>query len=430
MAFPSRGFRRTRERASGLLFAFGVDDLSTSLVTGQALSFDRDSSRTVIDSTGRLTTLTRDQVPWSCAYNATDAVWEPTLDCQRAATNLCLQSEDLGTTWAAIGTPTRTAAAKRCGDLVLDLIGDDAAGTLEGYSQVVTYTGNEGKGVLIHMAAGTSTSVVVRVRDVSAGANRLLATIAWASGVPTVTMTTGTAYTTVTLADGSYQFQFRTTTVTAANTNQIEIYPATTSALVTTNTGTVYVGGVQTQNQNYCNAYIKTTTGTVTTDDDLCTTTLTAVPLSTYTIYARVARPARAGAASILTYTNQIMMWGTGGGGSSVSLSVDPVNLTAYVTLLDAVPAAASVAAALPASGVFDVCAQLDGVLTAPRVRIDIGSGFGSYSSTVAAITAWNNATLAIGSQNGASSALDSGIRRLVIASGARTLAEMRGLAV
>jgi hypothetical protein len=114
----------------------------------------------------------------------------------------------------------------------LDLLGDDSATVLEGYSQTITFTGNALKAVSLVLAAGTSTSTVVRLRDTTAGTNRLLATITWAAGVPTVTMTTGEkAGEPVALASGGYRVGFQTTSVTAANTHLLQIYPATTAAL-------------------------------------------------------------------------------------------------------------------------------------------------------------------------------------------------------
>lgn len=426
MLFPSRGFRRTRERASGLLFAFGVDDLSTSLVTGQTITPTRASARTVFDSQGRVITLAHSQFPWSSVYNATEAAWEPTLDVQPATTNLCLQSENFGTTWAAIGTPTRSAAAKACGDVALDLIGDDAAGTLEGYSQVVTYTGNAVKALSLFMAAGTSTGCVVRLRDTTGAANRLLATITWASGVPTVTMTTGTHLGTTTCADGTYQFLFQATSVTAANTNQIEIYPATTSALVTTNTGTVYVGGVQTQNAAGPYAYVKTTTATVTTNADVVTAGLNWSPQD-FTVYARVHR------VPWLSATGSIVAGIAGGNNTGARWAVTLISGTTpqlWATLHDGTTGGTQTAN-LTSGEVLDFAIKYTNVRTGGTVYLDVGSGYGAGVSGPAGITAWTGATMALGAIDAiGNSPLTGGLRRLIIAPGARTLSQMRGLAV
>lgn len=426
--FPSRGFRRTRERASGLLFALGVDDLNPDLPSGQTLSLTRATGRTVLDATGRVASLAHSQMPWSMAYNSTESVWEPVLDVGNTTTNLCLQSENFGTTWAAVGTPTRTAAAATCGDLSLDLIGDDASGTLEGYTQTVGFSGNAVKAVSLFLKAGTSTSTVVRVRDTTASANRLLATIAWASGVPTVTMTTGTCYNTVACANGAYRLLFQTTTATAANTNKLEVYPATTSALATTNTGTVYAGGAQCENAFWCHAYAKTTTATVTVNQDQPTTGVNWAPQD-FTLYARLQRPLWADLSG--TIDNAYIAGCYGGAGAGFFVNYIGSARTVQAQLIDDTDTGVTASASIPATDFFDFAAKFSNVGTAGVVRIDVGSGYGTASATGGACAStWSASTMQIGHFNSVSYALDAGLRRLLIASGARTLAEMRGLAV
>lgn len=424
--FPTRAFRRTRERASGLLFAFGVDDLSTTLPTGQSLSLTRATGRTVVDSTGRVATIVHSQYPWSSVYNSTEAVWEPTLDVQPATTNLCLRSEDFGTTWTAIGTPTRTAAAKAIGQVSLDLIGDDAAGTLEGYSQVVGFTGNAVKAVSLYLAAGTSTSTIVRLRDTTASANRLLATIAWSAGVPTVTMTTGTNIGTIAMANGGYRFQFQTTSATAANTNQIEVYPASTSALAVANTGTVYAGGVQLQNAVAPGPYNKTTSATVTSNRDLLTASIT-LPLSDFTVYMRLARPAWAGLTT--GWPGDQWLFGPAYATTygSWALYFDPIGQNMRSAIVQG--GSGNVASqAIPATPFMDICAQFTTITSTPKTRLDVGGGFSAYSSPVGAISQWENTTTYLGGD--ATDAPGAQIRKAIIAPGLRTLAEMRGMNV
>lgn len=431
-AFPSRGFRRTRERASGLLFAFGVDDLSTTLPTGQTLALTRASTRTVLDSLGRVTTIGHSQMPWSSAYNSTEGVWEPTLDTGDERTNLCLQSENFGTTWSAIGTPTRTAAAARCGDLSLDLIGDDAAGTLEGYSQVVTFTASAVKATSLFMKAGTSTSTVIRLRDTTASANRLLAVVTWASGVPTVTMTTGTNCGTVACYGGVYRFLFRATTVTPGNTNQLEVYPASTSALAVANTGTVYAGGVQCENWDYPRAYVKTTTATVTHNKDHLQCTFGFAPQD-MTIYGRLAA---AQWRNVTPSTQSIVFVQVSTAGNGLIYVNRPASSASLrAGILDGAAASQTADQTLPSTDVYDFCAQFADLTTAPKCRLDIGSGFGAYSSTGTGFSVFGDTTMLIGTPStattGASATgMNSGLRKLIIAPGARTLAEMRGINV
>lgn len=426
--YPTRGFRRTRERASGLLFAFGVDDLSSTLATGQTLTLTRAGGRTAFDSTGRLLSLVHSQMPWSAVYNSTDGTWEPTLDVANAKTNVLLQSENLGTTWVAISTPTRTAAAKKCGDLSLDLVNDTSAAALQGYSQAVTPSGGNGtKGVSLFMAAGTSTSTVIRVRDTTASANRLLATVTWASGVPTVTMTTGTNCGTVTCANGVYRFLFQTTTWTVANTTQVELYPATTSALAVANTGSCYFGGVQVESDTYPGGYVRTTTTSASSVVDDVTTSLNWTPQDC-TVYARVARPPWLSGTAPAGST-QFYIFSTANSGAAIDMYYTMSSNLLTAQLTDGTTPR-TVTASVPNAAMFDVCVQYQNVLTGGTVRMDTGSGFGSTSSATGAISAWGGSTLRIGAQSGAGTAWDSGIRKLIIAPGARTLAEMRGLNV
>lgn len=192
-----------------------------------------------------------------------------------AATNLCLQSENFGTTWVAVGTPTRSAAALRNGVVLLDLIGDDDGAGLEGYTQVVTYTADATKAFSLYFAQGTSTSTVFRIRDTTAAADRLLGAITWVNGFPTVTMTTGTLQGVDARGNGVFRLRVLSSAITAANVNQLECYPATDAALAVAATGTVYFGAVMTENAAVSAPYIATTTATVTVNkDDMAVTSL------------------------------------------------------------------------------------------------------------------------------------------------------------
>ena len=86
--FPSRGFRRTRERASGLLFALGVDDLSVTSVTGHVLTVARAGIQTMLDTAGRLMTTAYNQPPFGAQYNNAEAVYETGLMIVGARTNV------------------------------------------------------------------------------------------------------------------------------------------------------------------------------------------------------------------------------------------------------------------------------------------------------------------------------------------------------
>lgn len=215
-----------------------------------------------------------------------------------AGGNACLQSENFGTTWTAVGTPTRSAAAFQCGDAALDLIGDDDALALEGYTQPITFTGDAVKCVSMFIRRGTSASSVIRLRDTTAGADRLFGVVTWSLGAPVFAMTTGTAFTrqvcNTTGGVRVFRIYFLTSAVTAANVNQIEIYPATDAALSVVGTGDISVGGVQCANEALPTSYVRTTTAAVTRNADV-------MSLATGGWYN-----AAAGTVIATTYTNQL----------------------------------------------------------------------------------------------------------------------------
>ncbi len=423
--FPTRGFRRTREKASSYLLAFSADDASLELPTGQTLTYARSGTRTVFDSQGKVVTLSRDQLPWSAHYNATTGNREPVYQSDRGITNLVVRSEDYGNTWAAVGSPTRTAAAKTCGDVGLDLIGDDSAGALEGYTQTVGFTADAVKAVSVFISKGTSSSSVIRLRDTSAPANRLLATITWSGTAPSVAMTTGTHIASVVCADGVYRLLFQTTSVTAANTNSLEIYPATDNALAVSSTGTVYVGGAQAENYDYPRQYMKSVGSSGSTTGDELYATVAWLPRD-FTVYARLARPSWAGATTPSGFIGGIVsQWNASGGRWRLQYEGVSGTITAY---LNDGSTSVTATAAIPSTGFYDLCVQYTDVLTAGKVRVDVGAGFGSYSSTVTAISAWASSTLYLGQAQSGTENLDAGIRKLIVAPGAHTLSALRGI--
>lgn len=191
-------------------------------------------------------------------------------------TNLCQRGEDFATVWADVGTPTLSAGTTTLGALSLSTLGDDSAAALEGKTQTVTFTGNAVKAIAVYVKQGTSTSSVIRLRDNTAGADRLLAAITWSGTVPVVTMTTGTDLTGTPQQQGAtsgvYRLLFATTSVTAANANSLQLYPATTSALAVAGTGTIQIGGVQAEDATFPSSLIRTpASATVTRNADVLT---------------------------------------------------------------------------------------------------------------------------------------------------------------
>lgn len=191
-------------------------------------------------------------------------------DVLEGSENLVLQSENFGTTWGVDGTPVRNAADIIVGGIVLDSLADDSAVTLEGYKQTIAFTGNGVKTVSGHARQVTSTSTGVRLRDNSAGTDRLLGALTWSGGLPVLTMSVGTFLGYDTLGAGVFRIKLATSSVTAANANELGIYPASVVPLAGGSTGAVDIGGVQAENGAVPTPYAKTTTATVNTLTPTC----------------------------------------------------------------------------------------------------------------------------------------------------------------
>lgn len=202
------------------------------------------------------------------AMGATLTTCKGRLD-ETASTNLVLQSSNFGTTWTAVGTPTRTAAAKYCGDIALDLLGDDDGGATEQYNISVTFTGDAVKSMSAIVAQGSATTTCIGIRDDTAGVFRARANITWSSGAPVVTPVEGTQERPPeALGNGCYRVFLASTSVTAANSHTIRVYPASATGSSPSETGTIYIGGMQAENATTASSHIPTTTGTVTRNAD------------------------------------------------------------------------------------------------------------------------------------------------------------------
>lgn len=193
----------------------------------------------------------------------------PYFSLEEVRENVCLQSEDLSTTWIDINTPTLGTPHTASG-VSLDLLGDNDAGSVEGQQQIVGFTGDAVKAISVFAKEGLSPNALgsdVVLRDATAVVNRLRAVITWTDGVPTVVMATGSEVREPeALADGVYRFHFATTAVVAANTNAIQLYP--TNSGTASETGDVYIGGIQAEDALTPSSYVATTTVAVTRNAD------------------------------------------------------------------------------------------------------------------------------------------------------------------
>lgn len=266
-------------RRSRLAFDWNANDVSLKARGGQALTLTRatvNGIATASDASGAIRKTGHSEPRWTWQFDATTGQFVPGLVLERLRKNLVLQTESHATApWAAVGTPTNTPAALVAGSLALDLLGDDDAATLEGYTQPVAFTGNAVKGLAVFAAPSTSASTVIRVRDTTASVTVLLGVLTWVNGAPVVTMTIGKYFGARKHATINgvtiYRLSLQVAAATAANANQIEVYPASDAALAASATGACYVGGWHVEDQPVAGSYIPNTVAAQTCVADACT---------------------------------------------------------------------------------------------------------------------------------------------------------------
>lgn len=264
----------------GLLFEYVP---SKSLVDPAAATFARNTTANRIGRDGVLASEAVDVLRTRHFLNGVQvALLEKTSD------NLVLQSENFGTTWAPINSPTRVAATHTASGVTLDLIGDDSAVLTKGYSQSVAFTGDGVKALSLFVRQGTSVQSVVFLRDTTTSQSRIAAEVSWPSGLPAVVMTGGfgTYLGYEALYDGVFRLLFASDSLTAANNHVIEVLPAAAIGGDATRQGTLTVGGVQAENSARPTSYKKTTTVTVTRGDDVLRFPHAFIP-QTMTVYLK-----------------------------------------------------------------------------------------------------------------------------------------------
>jgi hypothetical protein len=261
------GLRRdTLGRGSKLLHSWLALEGSLEPLTGEGFTYTRAAVAWSVDANGNIYPRGGPQPRFES--RSLLGRTELGLLLEPVRTNLVVRSGDFGTGWTLIGSPTRTLAmAKVLGVETLDLIGDDSGAAMEGYAQTVAFTSSTAKAIAIILAPGLTqpaSGTLIRLEDVTAGVNRLVATVTWPGGVPSFAMAQGAVLSALPLKDGTYLCRFRSDVVTHTNTNRIAIYPAGTLA----QTGDVYAGGVHVEQNWATGAPIPTTASTAATGAD------------------------------------------------------------------------------------------------------------------------------------------------------------------
>lgn len=240
-------------------------------VYGLTSVFTRSSRATFCDGAGKLRTLPAHLPRFHHVDLALAGSWnEVGLLIEQATTNMVRATEDLNNTsyWSKANSITVTAAAKTCGELVLDLLDDASNSVIRYLSQDLStnFAGSDGRrGVSFFIAQGTSTSTVVRLQTTSGATDRGAVTITWSGGVPQLALSGGAAHGYIERwADGTWRIGFSTATSTAVSVaHTLVVFPANTATGAGANMGTVYIGGFQIENISAPTSYVKTAVATL-----------------------------------------------------------------------------------------------------------------------------------------------------------------------
>lgn len=237
--------------ASSILHYWSARYGATPVVGGRPVQ-TRSSSARIDDQRGVLHApiINTPRIGW----DTIDTERRPTMLLERAGTNLVTYSEGFGS-WSLDGAPILTSGQPDpFGGTAAYKIEDDASGSIRGVYLAVTLPGTAAVSVFLKKGSGSQTQV--KLRDETAGANRLLADVTWSGNTPVVAMTTGTLQQQTGFAGNWWRLEFFTTVVTAANSHRIYLYPA---ALNAGELGHAFFTGVQIEDGDFSSSYIKTT---------------------------------------------------------------------------------------------------------------------------------------------------------------------------
>lgn len=133
-----------------------------------------------------------------------------------------------------IGSPDTTAVTGPGHSISGYQITDNDAGAAEGEQIAVTFTTDAVKAIAVCIKKGTATASQLVLRDTTAPADRLNATVTWSGTNPaTPSTSTGTYLGKIQLENDWWVLLFATASVTAANTNVLQLYGATTTVSTT-----------------------------------------------------------------------------------------------------------------------------------------------------------------------------------------------------
>jgi hypothetical protein len=246
-------------------FSYQGNGVGTLHVWGAQLELGSSATAYIATTTATVTT-----------YTPRGLLVEPT------ATNLCLQSQVLGTTWTTTrASVTSNVAVAPDGTTTADKIVEDNTVTNShllaqalALSNTTTYT------VSAYVKAAERTSIRVLLKDNVTGTNSFSAIFDLALGTVNSTAAAGTgtiaASSITAINNGWYRITMTGipyTSGTAAAVNISVVQGAATTTYTGDNASGIYVWGVQIEAGTFASSYVPTTTTSVARSADVCTIT-------------------------------------------------------------------------------------------------------------------------------------------------------------
>jgi len=352
MTLPAHADTRLTLLSRGL-FSFDARDRSLVTRTGHTLAHTRASVASVTDNAGLVVPIVHSIHAWSQRGGAVG------LDVMPARTNLLLHNRDL-TQAAWVDTDVTVAR---------DLVGVDGEPNTGN-----RLTATDADGTVLQTVTSASA-----VRGGSAYVKRITG-----SGTVEMTVDGGATWTPLTLTTSWARFVLQP---------QTHADPEVGFRIATSG-DVIGVDYVQCENGNTISAPVVTgAAGVARAVDALATTMGTTLP-ETGSGLVRCHRPAWADLTGTLA-TGYLL--GLSASNPRMALYTIAASRTVRIELVDGAGTAVGAEAAMPAGSVLALAWQWRNLSTGGSVRLDVGSGFGAWSSACAAITALGSGALTLG---------------------------------
>tara|TARA_Y100000593_G_scaffold88497_1_gene170918 strand:+ start:5132 stop:6364 length:1233 start_codon:yes stop_codon:yes gene_type:complete len=345
----------------------------------------------------------------------------PSLLIEKSFTNL-VSSDNFDSGWSDEGgAPTVAATTDPAGGSTAYSITDSDGSAARGKKLTCSFTDDGTKGIVFVVRDRTAPGSGGQQIGVKEGSTwRMLLTITWSNGVPSVTATNGTYLGQRYVGNGYYAIYGAAPSVDASETNTIQLFPAATAS----QTGAFDVYRVNAYNA-VVPPYSIFDTG-VTSETETFYADFVAPPQA-MTVYAKFQD-----AGTLASSTQGIVHIGGSGATTGARFQILSPSASAY-GVLHGNGVDASITANITSSAVWANVVELRGVLNADGSiligqSLDSGTETTNSTATIRSLaSAWNDSRIYIGSRGAATQGV--GVYQAVkVARGVKTMAEMRAL--